>query len=685
MNLRLFAAAVALLTISASAAHADEGMWTFDNFPAAKVKAAYGVDITPAWLARVQAASVRLSIGCSGSVVSGQGLILTNNHCVADCAHDISPPGQDDFKTGYQAQTPAEEKTCPGMRADILVGVTDVTARMSAAGAGLTGEPLVKARGAAAGAITAEACGADRKLHCEVVNLYRGGQFKLYRYRAYTDVRLVFSAGDLAASFGGDPDNFNFPRYALDAAFLRLYEDGRPVATPDHLRFNPAPPTNGEAAFVSGNPGSTFRQFTVSQLETQRDLVLPAVMSQLSELRGRLIRFVEESPENARTGGDELMGIENDYKAFVGRLSALDDARFMAERRAAEADLRSQAIARMGPGFGDPWADIAAAQARVPALFMPSHMVDGGPWDSTLFDDARTLVRVGVERARAPAERLPEYAESELPALEQRVLDPTPIEPAMEQLQLEFWLSKSREYLTADDPNTKILLGNESPEGLSARLVSATKLADPAVRKALWDGGLPAVQASTDPLIRYVIRTDGAARSAREAYEDQIVGPTARAAEAIARARFALYGTSVYPDATFTLRLSYGRVAGWDWRGKTIAPFTTFAGLYARATGAAPFDLDPRWVAAKDKLNPDTVFDLVTTNDITGGNSGSPLLNAKGEVIGTVFDGNIQSLGGDYGYDPAVNRSVAVSAAAIAEALTKVYNDQALAKELSGS
>ena len=683
------AAAAALLAAAAWAgsALADEGMWTFDNFPAAKVKAAYGVDITPQWLDRVRGSAVRLSVGCSASVVTASGLVLTNNHCVADCAQNLSAAGRDYFKTGYQAALRTDEKTCSGMQAEILTQIVDVTARMTGAGKGLAGAALVKARTAASSTIEKESCAADAKFRCQVVDLYHGGQYRLYRYRKYSDVRLVFSPGVQAAFFGGDPDNFNFPRYDLDCAFLRLYENGQPVATPDHLRWKAGAPTAGEPVFVAGNPGGTDRQLTVSQLETQRILTLPVTVAQYSELRGRLIRFGEESPESKRIAGEELFSLENSYKVYWGRLSALNDAAFMATLRAREADLRAKAkanAAKLGPDFGDPWAQIDKAQTALQALYLPYRNVERGPSASRLFDYAKDLVRAAQERAKPSADRLPGYADSQLPLLEKEVLDPHPVYPDLEQLTLEFWLSKAREYMTADAPGTKLLLGKDSPETLSARL-AASKLGDPAVRKALWDGGLPAVQASDDPMIQYLLKIDPEARRLRTAYDEQVNGPTTTAAEKIARARFAVYGTSQYPDATFTLRLSYGKIAGWTYRGVTVPPFTNFAGLYDRATGQDPFELDARWVAAKDRLNPKTVFDISTTNDIIGGNSGSPLINAKGEVIGAIFDGNIHSLGGDYGYDPVLNRSVAVSTASISEALRKVYGEDRLAQELAGS
>ena len=687
MRLGLFAGVAGLTGAMAFAgsAVADEGMWTFDNFPAAKVKAAYGVDVTPAWLDHVRGAAVRLSTGCSASVVTSTGLVLTNNHCVADCAQDLSTAGRDYYNAGYLAAAREDEKTCAGMQAEILTSIADVTSKMTSAGAGLMGEALVKARTAASSTIEKQGCGDDAKLRCEVVDLYHGGQYKLYTYRKYSDVRLVFSPGVQTAFFGGDPDNFNFPRYDLDAAFVRLYENGRPVATPDHLHWNPAPPQASAPVFVAGNPGGTDRQLTVSQLETQRDLVLPITLTQMLELRGRLIRFGEESAEHKRIAGDALFGLENSYKVYYGRLFTLNDPAFMTVKRQSEAQLKADASAhasQLGAGFGDPWSDIARSQTALQAIYLPYRQVERGPADSKLFTFAKRLVRAAEEREKPSADRLPGYGDSQLPLLEKEVLDAQPVEPALEQLTLEFWLSKSREVLTADDLNTRLLLGRDSPEALSAQL-AGSRLGDPAVRKALWDGGLKAVQASNDPMIRYMLRIDPAARALLTAYNEQVAGPVTPAAEKIAKARFAVYGTSLYPDATFTLRLSYGKIAGWTYRGRTVAPFTTFSGLYDRATGQPPFDLDARWIAAKDKLNPNTVFDMATTNDIIGGNSGSPLIDSRGEVIGAVFDGNIYSLGGDYGYDGAINRGVVVSTGAVAEALQKVFGADALVRELT--
>jgi hypothetical protein len=669
-----FAASAAL----PSQALADEGMWTFDNFPAAKVKAAYGVTIDKAWLDHVQGAAVRLTGGCSASVVSKEGLVLTNNHCVSDCAQSLGKEGSDVFKSGYQVADRSEEKTCPGQQAEILLTITDVTKRVTAAGAGLSGSDLVKARTAVSAAIEKEVCGTDNTLRCQTVRLYQGGQYKLYKYRKYSDVRLVFSPGVQAAFFGGDPDNFNFPRYDLDSAFLRLYENGKPAMTPNHLVWNATPPKEGDPVFVAGNPGGTDRQLTISQLETQRDLTIPISLVRMAELRGRLLRFSEESAEHRRLAGETIFGLENSYKVYFGRQFALNDKTFMDSLKAKEAALKVKAKGKI---VGDPWAEIAKAQTAQRELYLQSTLVDssGG---SRLYGYARTLVRIAEEKTKPANDRLPGYSDSQLPLLEKNLLDPEPAEKPLEQQVLEHWLLKVRELLTADDPSTKLILGKDSPEELSAHLVNDTRLDDPAVRKQLLDGGLAAIQASKDPMIQFALRIDPAARAIRKQVDERVTGPQVKPTEEIAKARFAAYGDSIYPDATFTLRLSYGKIAGWNERGRPVPAFTYMGGLYERATGKDPFELDPRWVKAKDKLNPGTVFNISTTNDIIGGNSGSPLINAKGEVIGAIFDGNIHSLGGDYGYDPALNRSVAVSAAAVTEALEKVYGEKALVAEL---
>jgi len=684
---RLLLTSAASLCLVATGALANEGMWTFDNFPVASVNQEYGLHIDQAWLDRLRGAAVRLSSGCSASVVTADGLVLTNHHCVRDCAQELSSASKDYVKEGFQVARREDEKLCPGMQAEILNSISDVTDRVTNAAAGKTGQDFIKARDAEIAAVEKEGCaGKEDKFRCQVINLYQGGQYKLYTYRKYSDVRLVFAPEGQTAFFGGDPDNFNFPRYDLDCSFVRLYEDGKPIKSPDHLIWSTAAPTDGEPIFVAGNPGSTQRLLTADQLQSLRDLALPETLIFISELRGRLIRFTEESAEHNRIANDLLFGMENSFKAFHGEEKALVDPALITAKRKADADLKGQVAknSSLAADIGDPWSDIAKVQGDYRALYMPyGMMATRAGLGSDLFRFARTLVRAAEEKAKPNTERLPEYTDSRLALLSKTILDPQPVYPDLEQVTLEFWLSKLRENLTADSAGTKTFLGKDSPETRSARL-AGSKLGDPAVRKALWDGGMAAIRASNDPMIKYVLATDQASRDIRKQYENRVSGPTDRAAQKIARARFAIYGTHVYPDATFSLRLSTGKVEGWTDNGATVAPFTYYKGLWERATGQFPFELAPRWQAAQNKVNPGTVLDFTTDNDIIGGNSGSPAVDAKGEVVGAVFDGNIESLGGAFGFDDRVNRAVIVSTAAISEALRNVYGDQTLASELEG-
>ncbi len=686
MKLNPFAACVAALLATHGIARADEGMWTFDNFPAAAVKAKYGVTVDQAWLDHVRSSTGRLSTGCSASIVSGQGLVLTNHHCVRACAQDLSTPDDDYIKDGYVTAGREEERKCAGMQLDVLATITDVTDQIAKATAGQSGDAFVKARDGATANIEKTACAGKEEVQtCEVVNLYQGGQYKLYTYHKYSDLRLVFAPEESTAFFGGDPDNFNFPRYDLDVSFVRVYENGKPAATPQHLHWNAAAPKDGEPVFVAGNPGSTSRLLTADQLHTVSTFALPLSLVSLSERRGRYIIFGEQSAENARISNGDLFSIENSFKAFYGQLQALFQPGFLESKAKADMDLKAKVAAdpKLAAATGDPWSEIARAEVDNVGLGPTYIFLEGGAGSgSRLYSYARSLVRAAQERAKPNADRLIEFSDARLPIMKKRVLDERPVYASLEELKLEFWLTKVREYLTADAPQTKVILGKDSPEDLAAKLSQST-LGDAKVRQALWDGGLPAINASTDPMIKFVLATDPQARAARKDYEQKVIGPSDRAAQRIAAARFAIYGTNVYPDATFTPRLSYGKVAGWTDHGRTYPAFTNFKGLWARVTGKFPFAVTPRWTAAQGKLKDSTVFDFVTTNDIIGGNSGSPMINAKGEVIGAVFDGNILSLGGDFAFDENVNRTVAVSTAAATEALQKVYGQTALVQELT--
>jgi V8-like Glu-specific endopeptidase len=678
MTLRRAAAAAAIAALPLTAVHADEGMWTFDAFPAAKMKATYGWAPDQAWLDKVRSAAVRLTGGCSASFVSDQGLILTNHHCVVDCLQNLSTASNDLVANGFNAATRERERKCPGQQAEVVTSITDVTPAVKSAVGALLGEAAVKARDAKIAEIEKAGCTDTATTRCQVVKLYGGGEYKLYKYRKYSDVRVVWAPEFQAAFFGGDPDNFNFPRYALDAAFLRAYEGGKPVATPAHLQFDPRAPVDGEVTFVVGNPGSTQRLFTLDQLAVQREVALPVTIQTYSELRGRLINAMESSPTKAREGGDTLFGLENSLKVYMGRAKALNDPAFM--KTLIDAETALKATAAKNPAIGDPWAQIAQADRAYRDIYLPYRFTTPR---GELYSYAIELVRAAEERAKPNGERLPEYTESRLPLLEKQVLDPKPVYPWLEEMMLEWSLSKAREYLGADDPDTKLLLGKESPEQLASRLVAGSKLADPAYRKALWDGGLAAIQASKDPMILYALKLDPRQRQLQQAYDERYDAPVTAAQAKLAAARFDAYGNSVYPDATFTLRISYGQVKGWVERGQQVPTRTTIGGAFERATGAQPFKLAKAFVANEPRIDKATVYDFVTTNDIIGGNSGSPVIDRNGTVIGAAFDGNIHSLGGNYGYDPVLNRTVVVSMAAVQEALKHIYPAPALLAELT--
>jgi hypothetical protein len=674
-----FAIPLAASILASGAARADEGMWTFDAFPAARMKADYGWAPDQAWLDKVRASAVRLTGGCSASFVSPQGLILTNHHCVISCLSNLSKAGDDLVANGFNPAERSRERQCPGQQAEVVTSIKDVTADVKAAIGNATGEALVRARDGRIAALEKAGCTDTAKTRCQVVTLFGGGQYKLYTYRKYSDVRIAWAPEFAAAFFGGDPDNFNFPRYALDAAFLRAYENGKPAATPAHLQWSPRAPVEGEATFVVGNPGSTRRLLTLDQVALQRDVALPLRLLLLSEYRGRMISAMGTNPDRLREGGDTLFGIENSFKARYGQHQALLDRDFAARLAAAERDLKSKTADQAA------WGTAQRAAIAYRDFYHAHYFLEAGPgYGSTLYNYAHEIVRLATERAKPDSERLAGYSDSRLPLLEKEILDPVPSYPWLEELTLAFWLSKTREYLTVDNPMVKRLLGKESPEALAKRLVAGTRLADPAYRKQLVDGGLAAVQASDDPLIRFALANEADGRALLARYEAEVDAPTTAAQSQLAAARFAAYGDANYPDATFTLRISYGKVAGWTYRGTTVPFATRLGGTFERATGSDPFNVARGFAAAEARLDKNTVYNFVTTNDIIGGNSGSPVIDRQGRVIGAAFDGNIHSLGGDYGYDGSVNRTVVVSAAAVDEALRKVWPAPALVAELGG-
>jgi V8-like Glu-specific endopeptidase len=684
--------ALALAGVAAAlsvAVAADEGMWTFDHVPRTAIAEKYKVQIDDAWLQRLQRSVVRLESGCTGSFVSADGLVLTNHHCVQSCLAENSTAARDLVANGFLAPGRAEEVRCQGEQISVLVETEDITSQVTRALTGVSPADTARTRNELVTKLEstceAEAKQSGTPLACETVTLYQGGQSWLYKYRRYDDVRLAFAPEQAVAAFGGDPDNFQFPRWCLDMSLLRVYEDGKPAAIGSHLAFNWAGAAAGDPVFVAGHPGTTQRMLTVAQLKTERDLVLPFWLMRFSELRGRLIQYSKSSSEAARTAKDYLDAIENGHKVRRMQQFSLLDDRLMDQKTADEARLREAVMAdpELNARAGTAWDDIARAQATWRDIYVPYTWIEAGAgFNSDLAVYARHLVRAADERAKPNAERIRDYTEARLPQLRQLLAAEAPVYPALERTRLSFSLERMREWLGPDHPTVKEALGSASPDERAAALVSASVLADPTARLALFDGGRAAVAASTDPMIQLMRRVDAEARSLRQVFEADVDGPVQRAQQAIAEARFKVYGTSLYPDATSTLRLSYGAVEGWVERGAPVDPFTRLARLYERTTGVAPFALPKVWLDRKGTLDLSARANFVTTNDIVGGNSGSPMVNAAGEIVGLIFDGNIHSISGYYWFDRTRNRSVAVHPEYIRTALGQVYAARALAAEL---
>ena len=669
-------------------ARADEGMWTFNNFPTEKVLRAYGFVPDQKWLDHVRLSSIRLARGCSSSLVSANGLVLTNHHCARSCIEQLSTKDRDFIAAGFLAKEEKDEVKCPEIEANQLVAISDVTSRVKAAIEGKEGKEFSDALKAVEAAIAHECSKGSDTLRCDVVNLYHGGLYNLYKYRRFQDVRLVAAPEEAIAFFGGDPDNFEFPRYDLDFSFLRIYDNGKPLnSRANFLPFAKVEPKEGDLTFVSGHPGSTSRLDTVGQLEFQRDIVLPTTLTYLSELRGILSEFGQRGPEEKRIANAELFGIANSYKAHKGQFEALVDPAIIRDKRAEETALRAKVDAdpQMKAAYGAAWDNIKAATDRQKLIRDRFSVLEGGQgFNSDLFADARSLVRHAAEAGKPDAERLREYTNANFPIARQRLLSTAPIYPELEKATLRFSLTLVQRLLGPDDPLVRRIFGSNSADELAAVLVDKTTLRDPAVRRKLLDGGQAAIDASTDPMILFAKLVDPESRAIRKDYEDNVQAVLSKNSALIAQARFKLYGTSRDPDATFTLRLSYGAMKGYDVNGRHVAPSTTMGGAFRRATGADPFKLPDSWLAAKPRLNLEQQFNIATTNDIIGGNSGSPVVNKAAEIVGLIFDGNIQSLGGNFWFDPAINRAVAVDTGAIRKALARIYHADRIVRELEG-
>lgn len=675
---------LAVALILGSTAFADEGMWTFNNFPSEKLKQKHGFAPSKEWLDHVRLSSVRLAGGCSASLVSPNGLVMTNHHCAHSCIEQLSSAKKDLVANGFYAKLEKDELRCPEIEVNQLVEISEVTERINAATRGLSDQAFNETQKAEMSKIEKE-CASSDQLRCDVVSLYRGGKYDLYKYRRYQDVRLVFAPELAIAFFGGDPDNFMFPRYDLDLSLLRVYQDGKPLKNEHYFRWSEAGAKESELVFVSGHPGGTSRLKTVAQLELDRDLALPTGLMRLAELRGYLTQFQTKSAEHKRIANSTLFYVENAFKALKGEHQALLSPGLFGQRAAQEKALRAKVEAdpKLKEVYGSAWQNIEKALGRHRSIYNRHRMIEGGRgFMSDLAQIARTLVRAAEELPKANEKRLREYADSKLPGLKQGLFSPAPIYDELELATLTFSLTKLREDLGPDDPVVRRILGANSPEELARQAVKGSRLKDLKVRKALFEGGAEAIRASQDPMIALMLAIDPEARAVRKQFEDEVEAPLTKAGEQIAGAMFRLYGTSAYPDATFTLRLSYGTVRGFPHEGREVKPFTDFAGLYQRATGRDPFALPKSWLSAEGKLNSATRMNFVADTDIIGGNSGSPMINQRAEVVGLVFDGNIYSNGGEYGFDPAVNRTVAVHSTGMLESLEKVYQARRLLEEL---
>ncbi|MET0182841.1 MAG: S46 family peptidase [Caulobacterales bacterium] len=686
--MRRLALTLLALLMCAASARADEGMWPLDMLPSARMRAAIGWAPDQAWLDRVRESSARLESGCSASVMSADGLVQTNHHCLLACLQSFSTAQSDPVREGFYARTRGEERQCPGLHVQVLKRVTDVTENIENAASGVQPAGFARARDAEIARLEA-ACNAEaQNRNCQVITLYQGGRYALYAYHRYSDARVVFAPERAAAHFGGDTDNFNFPRYGFDVAYLRLYENGRPARTPVFLRMRTTPLTDGEPTLISGHPGATERLLTASQLAFQRDQFLPWRLEMLSAWKTQLAAFSAQSPDHARMASEALFTTENSLKAFMGRRAALADPPNFAliERRDADFQARVSRNPELAQAVGPAWTEITAAMRAYRGFYLKYQFAEVRPGQgSELLRFARILVRGATERPQPNSDRLPDFTDSRIAATRGALLSSAPVDAPLEKEAISFWAAKMREDLPANDPLVRRVLGSETPLALAERITRGSRLYDRAVREQLWEGGAAAIAASNDPAIVFMRNFDADARALRTRYLQEVEGPVARAQERLARARFRLYGATEYPDATFTLRLSYGRISGWtETNGHTIVPFTRISGLYQRATGEAPYKLADTWARARSQLRSDVIFNAVTTNDIIGGNSGSPVLDRNGNVVGAAFDGNLHSLGGAYFYDGARNRTVIVTSAVIDEALRKVYNMPGLARELTG-
>jgi hypothetical protein len=710
MRLCDFALAVLLLGGMAMTATSDEGMWLLNDPPRELLQKKYQFELTDGWLRHAMFSSVRLNSGGSGGFVSPSGLLVTNHHVAADSVQKLSKAGADMLVEGFYAPTRDKELKCPDLEINVLQEIVDVTKNVKAAvKPGLKPAEAFAARRAVMADIEKQSLDATG-LRSDVVTLYNGGQYHLYRYKKYTDVRLVFAPENTIAAFGGDVDNFEYPRYGLDVAFFRAYENGEPAKTPHFFKWSENGPNENDLVLVTGHPGTTQRLETLAKLKHRRDLTLPYTLARLRTLEAALAQYGEQSPENRRQAATDLHSAANARKAFSGQLQGLLDPAILAEKRKQErnfiesaAATKRRAMMGEGPGFArmaegfdqllDAMENIASIQQKLAIFEKEYNLVEVGQgFYSPLFMIARHCMRMSDELPKKSAERLREYRDSNLESLRFQLFSPAPIYPALEKAKLQASLTFLAETLGGEHPTVKLVLAGKNPAARAEELVAGTKLFDPDERKKLvGETGAPAAGAeriagSTDPMIVLARAIDAEARRLRTLYETEVEEPERQAYAALAEQRFLNFGNTVAPDATFTLRLAFGIAKGYEVGGAKLPFHTTLGGAFERSAqlgGKEPFELPRRWIAGKDKLDLDTPFNFVSTADTIGGNSGSPMLNRAGELVGVNFDRNRHGLVRNFVYTDVQARHIAVHCRAVLEALRNLYPAEALVAELS--
>jgi hypothetical protein len=676
-----------------SFARADEGLWPFDMVPKADIAKAHGVTLDDKWLEHLRLSTVRLSAGGTGSFVSGTGLILTNHHVASDCIAKIGSSSHNYMDEGFYAAKDGGEAKCPDLAVDVLVAMEDVTDKVRAAKqpnmSDADANVAMKAKmGELEKACTDKSMAAVKRdgvaARCEVVTLYAGGKYHLYTYTRYTDIRLVFAPEASIAFFGGDPDNFTYPRFDLDMALFRAYADNKALAPQHFLKWSTQGPKDGEVTFVSGNPGTTRRLATMSQLEQLRDLTYGRALDSLKRERDLLKELSGQGHEFEREAREGIFDVENSIKALTGYMGGLKDPALMKIKKDDEAAMQKaiDADAKLKGQYGTTLADVAKVQAQMPKLY-PSYSAMERIGDSTLLNAARHLIRMTDETALPSPQRLREYRDANLDEIKLELFSAAPVYGNVEIVAIRSWLERAQRDLRDKPDVLAKLLDGKTPAVRAREIVTGSKLFDVYARKSLEAGGKAAISASDDAAIVLMRNIDAPARAARKAYEDAIEAPMRQLGEKVAQATFAVKGTSTYPDATFTLRLSVGVAKGYTEHGKPIPYATDFAGMYGHATGKDPFKLPQRWLDKKAQLTPTTHMNFVSTDDIIGGNSGSPVVNAQGELVGLIFDGNLSSLPNNFVYREVTERAVSVVSDAMLESLRKIYDAGALATELT--